>query len=108
MQAEQWQLGQQLRQQLVQLHTAVQAGIAVDPVLIAAAVSAAAAAADPTAVTGGACPAAGAAAVASAEGGPCLPTATAAVHPRAGAVQFLQDLAACGKSAAAGALFDPP
>jgi hypothetical protein len=97
-QAEQWQLGQQLRQQLVQLHTAAQAGVAVDPVLLAAAASAAA-----TAEAPGAAPGVASAVVMSAEGDPCD---AAAVQSRPGAVQFLQDLAAFGKSAAAGVLVD--
>lgn len=82
LQDQQQQLGQQLTQQLEHLHRAVQAGVAVDPVTMAAAATAAAAA------TGQ-----GAAIAAH--------TAAAVGHP-AVAVSFLKDLAAFGKGVAAG------
>ncbi len=82
-QDQQEQLGQQLTQQLEQLHRAAQAGVAVDPVTVAAAATAAAASG------AGLSPAVGA-------------HSTAAVGHPAVAASFLQDLAAFGKGAAAG------
>lgn len=79
-QAEQRELGQQLMQQLEQLHRAVQAGVAVDPVVLAASAGAAASTAP----------------------GLTPPHAAAAVGHPAVAASFLQDLAAFGKGAAAG------
>jgi hypothetical protein len=81
-QEQQQQLGQQLIQQLEQLHSAVQAGVAVDPVTMAAAATAAAAATGSGSATG-------------------ADTAAAVGHP-AVAVSFLRDLAAFGKGVAAG------
>lgn len=80
-QAEQQKLGQQLTQQLEQLHRAAQAGVAVDPVALAAAAGAAA----------------------RTWPGLTPPHTAAAVGHPAVAASFLRELAAFGKGAAAGA-----
>lgn len=109
LQGEQQQLGRQLVSQLESLHRAVQAGSAVDPVVTAAAASAAATAA--TAAPGpllrfsSGATAGDSDGVAGAGGGTdgSVACRSAVGHP-AVAVSFLQDLAAFGKSAAAGGL----
>jgi hypothetical protein len=94
-QAEQQQLGQQLTAQLQELHRVVQSGAAVDPVAMAAVASAAAS-------TGlSSCAAAAADLSTAADVTKVGQVSNAGVRP-AVAVAFLRELAAFGKSAAAG------